>query len=223
MPTSPAPTPTASACAGATPPARCGSRRWTAAAAWRWPWSCLADSPDYFFRRSLPDRNAVLAAPRNGELALGRIMGNHRAGADGRFAADRYRRHQRGIGTDEGPVANDGGGLVHAIVVAGDGAGADVHAGTDLRIAQVAEVVRFRALAEAGLLGFDEVADMHAFGEFRAGAQSRIGTDRAIGARDCAIDVPMRGHDGAGAKSRIPEAAERTNPCARPEVNGALP
>src|SRR5690606_40887989 len=56
----------------------------------------------------------------------------------------------RSIGADEGAVADAGGRLVHAVVVAGDGAGTDVDAGADLGIAQVAEVVGLAAGAQAG-------------------------------------------------------------------------
>src|SRR3546814_4058768 len=63
--------------------------------------------------------------------------------------------------------------LVHAVVVAGDGAGADVDARADLRVAQVGQEVGLAAHAHARVLGLDEVAHVHAVGEHGARAQPR--------------------------------------------------
>ena len=48
-------------------------------------------------------------------------------GADGRARADRHRRDQLHVGADVHVVLDHGAVLVGAVVVAGDGAGADVH------------------------------------------------------------------------------------------------
>ena len=62
--------------------------------------------------------------------------------------------------------------LVRAVVVAGDGAGADVAVGADLRVAQVGQVRGLATPPEPRLLDLDEVADLGALGsEHRAGAQ----------------------------------------------------
>src|SRR5690606_6704634 len=121
--------------------------------------------------RAPPAVHGALLAAGQGELAFGRVAGDHRTGADGGARADRHRREQRAVGADEGAVADGGGGLVHAVVVAGDGAGADVDLRADARVAQVGEVVGLAARAERRVLGLDEIADVHAFGEHRARAQ----------------------------------------------------
>jgi len=77
------------------------------------------------------------------------------------------------VSTDEHTVAERGDELVHAVVVARDGAAPDVAPGADLRVAQVREVVRLRASAQVRLLRLDEVADVHTLFEVRAGAQPR--------------------------------------------------
>ena len=72
--------------------------------------------------------------------------------------------------------------LVDAVVVAGDGAGADVDAGADDGVAEVGEVVGLGAFAERGFLGFDEVADVGAFADVALGAEVGVGAeDGAVG------------------------------------------
>ena len=76
-----------------------------------------------------------------------------------------------------------------AVVVAGDGAAADVDVGTNLGVAKVGEVVGLAALAEVGLFEFDEVADVGVFGQNTAGAQ--MGKGAQVAARP---DVAVFGH-----------------------------
>src|SRR5690606_7754832 len=117
----------------------------------------------------------------------------------------------RSIGADEGAVADAGGRLVHAVVVAGDGAGTDVDAGADLGIAQVAEVVGLAAGAQAGLLGFDEIADVHALGQLGAGAEARVGADAGGTVAEHAFQVAMGADLGAGGQLDIAQPAERAD------------
>src|SRR5690606_28253925 len=124
--------------------------------------------------RALPALDALLAPACDRELAFGGVAGDHRTGADGGVAADLHRRHQRGVRADEGVVADHRGRLVGTVVVAGDGAGADVDAAADFGVADVAEVVGLAALAQGRVLGLDEIADVHAIGEHRARAEARI-------------------------------------------------
>ena len=55
--------------------------------------------------------------------------------------ADRDRRHQRAVGADEGAGADHRLVLAEAVVVAGDGAGADIGARADFDIAQIGQVI----------------------------------------------------------------------------------
>src|SRR5690606_19225273 len=103
--------------------------------------------------------------------------------------ADRYRRHQLGVAADEGIVADDRLVLVGAVVVAGDRAGADVHAGAHFGIAHVGEVVRLRTFTHAGRLHLDEVADMGVGGKLGPGAQPGIGADPRLRPDVGAVDV----------------------------------
>src|SRR5690606_41919872 len=105
---------------------------------------------------------------------------------------------------EEGAVAVVGARLVDAVVVAGDGAGADVGLAADAGVAEVAQVVGLAALGHDLVLGLDEVADAHALREHGAGPQARVRTDRrgALAAR--ALQVAVRGRPGAGGQAPVP-------------------
>ena len=62
--------------------------------------------------------------------------------------------------------------LVDAVIVAGDGAGADIRLRADARVADIGEVVDLRPLLHVGVLDLDEVADMRALPD-RAPGRSR--------------------------------------------------
>src|SRR6185437_8332837 len=155
------------------------------------------------FHRPLPALERLLPTARDRQLSFRRIVRDHRAGADGGLRADRHRRHQGGVRADEGAVIDAGDELVHAVVVAGDGAGADVDAAADLGIAQVAEMVGLAAFADAGFLDLDEVAHVHAGGEFGAGAQTRERANRARAVGDDPVQVAVRMQHGTGGQSHV--------------------
>src|SRR5690625_7385747 len=71
--------------------------------------------------------------------------------------------------------------FVYAVVVAGDGAGADVYAGAHVGVAYVTQVVHFAAGAGVGVFGFYEITDLGAFGQLGGGAQAGEGSDGAGG------------------------------------------
>ena len=50
--------------------------------------------------------------------------------------------------------------LVEAVVVAGDGAGADIGAGADLGVADIGQMIDLGAGVDQRRLGLDEVADL---------------------------------------------------------------
>src|SRR5690606_8266085 len=91
--------------------------------------------------RPLPAGKAYLLGARHGELAGRRILGERGAGAQGGAAADAYRGDELGVGADEDVVLDHRAVLVGAVVVAGDGAGADIDPAADVGIAHVGQVV----------------------------------------------------------------------------------
>src|SRR5690606_6400024 len=104
---------------------------------------------------------------------VGDIGGDDGARRDIGAVADLDRRNQRGIGADKGTGADLGPVLGEAVVIAGDGAGADIGASTHARVSNVGEVVGLGLVAELRGLGLDEVADAYAAAEFRSGTKPR--------------------------------------------------
>src|SRR5262249_30644572 len=74
-------------------------------------------------------------------------------------------------------VFNDGLMLLLTIIVAGDGARADVHPRADLSVAQVGQVVRFGATSEPRFLRLHEIAHLGAFCQLGAWAEPSEWTD----------------------------------------------
>ena len=82
-----------------------------------------------------------LTAAAEGHLSGGNVVHNDGAGTDERTVPDGHRGHEGGIAADEAVIADDGAELVPAVVVAGDGACAEVHAGADFGVAEVGEMI----------------------------------------------------------------------------------
>ena len=59
--------------------------------------------------------------------------------------------------------------LADPVVIAGDGAGADIRALADMRVAEIGQVADLDALIQDGVLDLDEVADMDIRAQFGAG------------------------------------------------------
>src|SRR5450755_1707486 len=126
------------------------------------------------FRRALPARNGELLVLRNGEPARGNLMADGRARADGRPFAHRDRRDELCIRSDMHVVLDDGAVLVRAVVVTGDGAGADVDVAAYARVADVGQVIGFAACTDNARLDLDEISDVHLVGEHGRGPYSRV-------------------------------------------------
>src|SRR5258708_5292983 len=77
-----------------------------------------------------------LLAARKDDGVLSHVAGDHRAGGDERALADRNGRDQGRIGADEGASADGRAIFEITVIIAGDGAGADVRAGADIGIAE---------------------------------------------------------------------------------------
>src|SRR5690606_1509594 len=113
----------------------------------RWPLHLLLFT---FYRlgRAFPALDRLLAPARHGQLPRRGIVRDDRARPDRGVLADRYRRDQRRVRADEGAVADHGAMLVGPVVIAGDGAGADVDVTPDAGVADVGQMIDLAALAE---------------------------------------------------------------------------
>ena len=111
------------------------------------------------------------------------VLGDDAARADVGAVADLDRRHERRVGADEGALADVGEVLVEAVVVAEDGAGADVGALAHAAVADIGEVVGLGARLEPGVLDLDEVADVRACADVGARPEARERPDAGALAR----------------------------------------
>src|SRR5690348_1533913 len=98
--------------------------------------------------RTRPIVDGGLATARETQFVGRGVGGDRGARADGRTFADPHRCDQRSVGTDERAIADFGNELVDAVVVTGDGAGADVDPGADLGVAEIGEMVGLAAFAQ---------------------------------------------------------------------------
>ena len=107
-----------------------------------------------------PAGTLLLRAARERQRIGRDVLGDDAARSDIGALADLDRRHQRRVRADKGAGADLGAMLVEAVIVAGDGAGADISARADAGVADISEMVNLGALADLGLLDLDEIADM---------------------------------------------------------------
>src|SRR5690606_1948341 len=101
--------------------------------------------------------------------------------------------------------------LVHTIVVAGNGTGADVGITTNGGVTDVGEVIHLGAFADDGFFHFAEVADFGAGVQIGARAQARIGADMAGSGGDGGIKMGIGFHLGTGADTAVFDHAVRAD------------
>src|SRR5262245_46280422 len=81
--------------------------------------------------------------------------------------------------------------LLEAVVVAEDGAGADVGPGADAPVADVGEVIGLRALLQARVLHLNEIADVRLGPDLGAGPQACERADARPGLDMRTLDVAV--------------------------------
>ena len=143
------------------------------------------------------------------QFAVGYVAGYRAACGHNRIAANFDRRDQRTVAADERAFANHRLIFEIAVIIAGDGASADVRACANDRVAQIGQMIGLCALAQMGFFGFDEIADLCLFLQNRSGPEPRKGADfaaltddRAFNMAVCADFYVVRYAD-AGAKKDI--------------------
>ena len=137
-------------------------------------------------------------------------------GADDGPGAHGHGGDQRGVRSDEGAFADHGLRFEMAVVIAGDGPGADVGPGADDAVADVGQMIDLHARGQVGGLDLDEVADPHALAQVGAGPQAgeradhgALGDGRALemaeGADFHIVADPHAGReDHVGADRHVP-------------------
>src|SRR5687768_15284577 len=106
-----------------------------------------------------PPLEVRLAATSNPERPGRHILGDGRARRDVSAFADAHWRHQLAVAPDEGALFDDRLVLPLAVEIARNGPGADVHIGSDRRVAEIGQMACLRPGTKRGFLQLDEVAN----------------------------------------------------------------
>src|SRR5262249_28663135 len=133
----------------------------------------------------------ALPRTRDGERAGRDVLSDDRPGGGVSAVAQRDRRDERRVhaGLDAGAERGPGLGLGLAVVVGGDGGRAEVAVGTDVGVADVAQVRALRALADVGALDLDEGPGLGVGAQAGARAQVGEGADRDAVLDRRAVDI----------------------------------
>ena len=94
-----------------------------------------------------------LALPGDAQRLRGHVFGDGAAGGRVGSVADLDRSHQIGVAADEAVIADGGAELILAVVVAGDGAAAEVAVLAHIAVADVGQVADRVAPGKVGILG----------------------------------------------------------------------
>src|SRR3984893_8950044 len=81
-----------------------------------------------------------LAAARNSHAVRGNILRNGGPCRDESAVSNSNRRDQSGVAADENFITDAGGVFVEAVVIAGDGSGANICLRADFRVAEIGEM-----------------------------------------------------------------------------------
>src|SRR3954452_25568572 len=122
-----------------------------------------------------------LAGARDRERPGRDVVGDDRSGAGVRLVADRYRGDERRVDRRADVRPDRRAVLVAPVVVGGDRRGAQVRAGPDVRVPDVAQVRHLRALADVRILDLDERPRLRPLAQEGARAQVGERPDRGAG------------------------------------------
>jgi hypothetical protein len=119
-----------------------------------------------------------VASGNTGDFRVRRhILRDYGAGAGGGFPADADGGDEHGVAANESTIFDHGLMLVLAVVVAGDGARADIHVRAHRCVADVAEVTGAATGPDARGFDLDEIPDVHAGLEMCAWPEVAEGSD----------------------------------------------
>ena len=90
--------------------------------------------------RPLPVRYVAAGSAGDDQHVIAYVLRHGGAGADGDAVADSYRSDDLGVGADKHVIADYRLEFMKAVIVASDGAGPDVDALSESRVAEIGEV-----------------------------------------------------------------------------------
>src|SRR5262249_42410548 len=114
-----------------------------------------------------------------------------------------HRGNQGRVTADEHFVADGGRIFREAIVVASDGAGANIRLVADLRVAKIRKVHGFRAFAYNTLFQFHKITDARPALQMRLHTHAREGADHNIRIQPALADDAVRFNGDLIAKHRL--------------------
>ena len=130
-----------------------------------------------------------LALPGNAQCLCGHILGDGAAGGGVGTVAHLDRSHKVGVAADEAVIADLGAELILAVIVAGDGAAAEVAVLAHIAVADVGQVAHGVAAGKVGVLGLHIGAQMHAVVGDGVHPHMGEGADVVVGADVAAVDL----------------------------------
>ena len=142
-----------------------------------------------FHLRLGPAVEVGLALAGDAKCLRGHVFGDGAAGGGVGSVADGDGGHEVGVAADEAVVANGRAELILAVIVAGDGAAAEVAVFAHIAVADVGQVADGIAPGEAGVLRLDISAQMHAVAGDGVDADMGKGADVVVGAEMAAVDL----------------------------------
>ena len=101
--------------------------------------------------------------------------------------------------------------LVHAVIIAGNRACADIGVRADGCIADIGQVVRLAAVPDGAVFHFHEIADVHVVRQFGVRAQARIRADVRMAANGAVFQMRKRMDNRARADNGIFNHAVRAD------------
>ena len=119
----------------------------------------------------------------------GDIFRDNTAGADISAIANLNGRDKGRISTDESALADIGAILGDAVIIASNGARADVSAFADTSVTDISKMVGLGAGLDLSRFHLDEIAYVHVFAKIRAWPQPRKRADTSTLSDMCAFQI----------------------------------
>ena len=130
-----------------------------------------------------------LALPGDAQCLCGHILGDGAASGGVGAIAHLDRSHKVGVAADEAVIADLGAELILAVVVAGDGAAAEVAVLAHIAVADVGQVAHGVAAGKVGVLGLHIGTQMHAVVGNGVHPHMGEGADVVVRADVAAVDL----------------------------------